>query len=41
MAMSRTGVIQSCMVELQANVAHILNHPAMKHVVTSSGTLSV
>lgn len=39
--MSRTGVIQSCMVELQANVAHILNHPAKKQVVTSTGTEDV
>lgn len=36
--MSRTGVIQSCIVELQANVAHILNHPAKKHVATKTGT---
>lgn len=36
--MSRTGVSHSCMVELQANVACILNHPATRHVITSTGT---
>ena len=30
--MSRTGVNHSCMVELHANVACILNHPATKQV---------
>ncbi len=39
--MSRTGVSQSWMVELQANVACILNQPATKQVATSSGTESV
>ena len=41
MAMSRTGVSHSWMVELQANVACMRNHPATKHVATSNGTLSV
>ena len=36
--MSRTGVSHSCMVELQAKVACMRNHPATKHVATSSGT---
>ena len=39
--MSRTGVSQSCMVELHASVACILNQPATKQVPTSSGTLVV
>ena len=36
--MSRTGVSHSWMVELQARVACILNHPATKHTVTIRGT---
>ncbi|WP_290095223.1 hypothetical protein [Bacteroides acidifaciens] len=39
--MSRTGVNHSWIVELQANVACILNHPATKQVITSTGTESV
>ena len=36
--MSRTGVSHSWMVELQASVACILNHPATKHTATIRGT---
>ena len=39
--MSRTGVSHNCIVELQASVACILNHPATKQVPTSNGTLVV
>lgn len=39
--MSRTGVSQSWMVELQTSVAHIRNHPARKQAQTSTGTESV
>lgn len=39
--MSLTGVSHSCMVELHANVACMRNHPATKHVPTSTGTLVV
>ena len=39
--MSLTGGSQSWMVELQANVACILNQPATKQVPTSRGTLVV
>lgn len=39
--MSRTGVNHNWMVELQANVACILNHPATRQVVTKTGTLVV
>ena len=41
MAMSRTGVSHSWIVELQMNVAHILNHPATKHTATSTARLRV
>ncbi len=41
MAMSRAGVSHSWMVELHANVACILNHPATKQTATRSGIESV